>query len=105
MIKTQKDRDARRALSKALLIAAAGLGLGLAIATPRAALAQYAHLSCGQLWYQRNAIFAEYGYCFQTPQARATFGPRCYPPYGQLPPHAQRIVNAIVYWEQRKGCR
>lgn len=64
----------------------------------------YSQLSCGQLWYERNAIFARYGHCFQTPQAIATFGRRCYPPYGQLPPHARVRVNEIIAWERRKGC-
>lgn len=103
MRKNQNEQRPRPALAKALLVAAAGLG-AVAMATPQAAQAQYARMSCGQLWYQRNAIFAEYGYCFKTPQARAAFGPRCYPPYGRLPPHAQRRVNAIIAWEQRKGC-
>ncbi|MEZ5850260.1 MAG: YARHG domain-containing protein [Hyphomicrobiaceae bacterium] len=104
MTKSRFIKGPRRAATTAILMAAAGLGIGAGLVGPTAAQAQYAHLSCGQLWYQRNAIFAQYGYCFKTPQARAAFGPRCYPPYGQLPPHAQRQVNAIVYWEQRKGC-
>lgn len=61
-------------------------------------------LSGGQLWYERNAIFARYGYCFKTEQALRTFGPRCHPPYGRLPPHAQDRVNEIMAWERRKGC-
>ena len=64
----------------------------------------YGNLSCGQLWYERNAIFAQYGYCFKTQQAINTFGRRCYPPYGNLPASAQRRVNEITAWEQRKGC-
>ena len=63
-----------------------------------------AGLSCGQLWYERNSIFAQYGYCFQTPQAIAAFGTRCHPPYGRLPPYAQSRVNEIIAWERRKGC-
>lgn len=73
----------------------------MTFATPAAA---YSQLSCGQLWYERNRIYAEYGYCFQTQQAIATFGRRCHPPYGRLPPHAQAQVNAIVGWERRRGC-
>lgn len=64
----------------------------------------YSRMSCGQLWYERNAIFAQYGYCFKTQQAINTFGRRCYPPYGNLPPHAQDRVNEIIAWERRKGC-
>jgi hypothetical protein len=64
----------------------------------------YAGLSCGQLWYERNAIFAKYGYCFKTDQAISAFGRACFPPYGRLPPHAQNLVNEISSWERRKGC-
>jgi hypothetical protein len=63
-----------------------------------------ASLSCGQLWYERNAIYARHGYCFRTPQALATFGRGCRPPYGRLPPRAAERVNRIVAWERRKGC-
>ncbi len=64
----------------------------------------YAGLTCGQLWYERNAIYAQYGHCFKTDQAINAFGPACFPPYGRLPPHAQSLVNEIVAWERRKGC-
>ena len=64
----------------------------------------YAGLSCGQLWYERNRIFAAAGYCFTTPRALRVFGPRCYPPYGRLAPHRKAVVNEIRYWERRRGC-
>lgn len=82
----------------ATLAATAALGL------LTSAAGAYSNLSCGQLWYERNAIFAQYGHCFQTQQAINTFGRRCYPPYGKLPPSAQQQVNEIIYWERRKGC-
>jgi hypothetical protein len=44
----------------------------------------YSQMSCYELWYARNAIFAREGYCFTTRQAINTFGRRCYPPYGRL---------------------
>ncbi|HJZ43712.1 MAG TPA: YARHG domain-containing protein [Hyphomicrobiaceae bacterium] len=65
----------------------------------------YAAMSCGQLWYERNSIYAEYGYCFQTEQAIRAFGPACFPPFGRLPPHARRVVNEISAWERSRGCR
>ena len=72
---------------------------------PLPATAQgYGSLSCGQLWYERNKVFAEYGYCFKTDQAINAFGRACFPPYGRLPPHAQSVVNEIIAWERRKGC-
>jgi hypothetical protein len=30
--------------------------------------------SCDQLWYRRNAIFKEAGYCFRSPKAISAFG-------------------------------
>ena len=63
------------------------------------------YMSCGELWYARNAIYARQGYCFKTRRARNVFGRRCYPPYGRLSGSQQRRVNNIVYWERRKGCR
>jgi uncharacterized caspase-like protein len=30
--------------------------------------------SCDDLWYQRNAIWAAYGYCFTSPRGQSTFG-------------------------------
>ena len=71
---------------------------------PIASAQDYAGLSCGQLWYERNSIFARYGHCFRTQQAIAAFGRACFPPYGRLPPGAQSRVNEITYWERRKGC-
>ena len=64
----------------------------------------YASMSCYQLWYARNAIYAENGYCFKTAKARAVFGPGCFPPYGKLSSSEQRRVDDIIYWERRKGC-
>jgi hypothetical protein len=60
--------------------------------------------SCGQLWYQRNAIYARAGYCFQTARARAAFGENCFPPYGRLSPNQQARVNALQYQEDMRGC-
>jgi len=85
-------------------IAVGVLAFGLAGGSAPSNAQGYRELSCGQLWYERNAIFAEYGYCFKTPQAINTFGRGCFPPYGRLPPRAQRTVNEIMYWERRRGC-
>ncbi|MFG1422803.1 YARHG domain-containing protein [Roseixanthobacter liquoris] len=64
----------------------------------------YADLSCRALWYSRNAIYADRGYCFRTPDARAVFGNACFPPYGQLSASEQREVEIIRSWEARRGC-
>jgi len=66
---------------------------------------QYAQMNCYELWYARNAIYAEKGYCFKTKRARRVFGEACFPPYGKLNASEQSRVNRIVREEGRKGCR
>jgi hypothetical protein len=63
------------------------------------------YMSCQQLWYARNEIYAEKGICFKTKRARAVFGRGCFPPYGRLTPREQRRVSEIEQMEYRKGCR
>ena len=63
------------------------------------------YMSCGELWYERNSIFADEGYCFRTRAAIRTFGERCYPPYGRLNRWEKERVNTLKYWERVKGCR
>ena len=65
----------------------------------------YAGLNCGQLWYERNSIFASNGYCFKSRRAIATFGRRCHTPYGRLPNHLRRVVSEIKGWERHRRCR
>jgi len=82
-------------------IGAAALALAAApIAFSSAARAD----ACDRLWYERNSIYADAGYCFQTARARAVFGARCYSPYGRLSPGAQRQVNEIQAEEDGRGC-
>lgn len=64
----------------------------------------YSDMSCRELWYARNQIFAEKGYCFETRRARRAFGPGCFPPYGRLSPDEQDEVDRIKRWERRNGC-
>lgn len=64
----------------------------------------YAGLNCGGLWYERNAIYARYGYCFKSARARATFGSSCFPPFGRLPANLKGVVNHIKRIERRRGC-
>jgi len=77
---------------------------GMSLTTPPVHAQGYSAMSCGQLWYERNSIFAQYGYCFRTQQGISAFGRGCFPPYGRLPPGAQRRVNDIIAWERRRGC-
>ena len=64
----------------------------------------YAGLSCDKLWYERNKIFADAGYCFNSERGIAAFGNRCYPPYGELPAHKREVVREIRHYESVKGC-
>jgi YARHG domain len=79
---------------------AAIAGLGIIIGFAESASAQ----SCDALWYERNQIYANNGYCFQTARARAAFGPGCTPPYGKMSGSEQRRVNQIQTLERRMGC-
>ncbi|MDI4656747.1 YARHG domain-containing protein [Xanthobacter autotrophicus] len=91
-------------MQKTGLLFGAVAGALLALA-PAAQAQTLGELSCRALWYQRNSVYAERGYCFKTADAVATFGERCFPPYGQLTPSQQRFVDEVKAWEARKGCR
>ena len=64
----------------------------------------YSSMSCYGLWYSKNKIFADNGYCFETRKAINAFGRRCYYPYGRLSGWQKDEVNNIKYWERQKGC-
>jgi hypothetical protein len=77
----------------------------VAMATTGVAQAENLYgLSCGQLWYARNAIYARQGYCFKTDRAREAFGAGCFPPFGQLSGWQQNHVDAIQSVERQRGC-
>ena len=78
-------------------------GFFLAMA-PKVEARPYSQMSCYDLWYARNAIFARKGYCFQSARAIRTFGRNCFPPYGRLNRWEANEVDRIKYWERRKGC-
>lgn len=88
------------------LLGAAAIAISVAascLATPAVAR-DAAYMSCGALWYARNAIYARNGYCFQTPRARAVFGVGCFPPYGELRGWESNRVGELLMWERRRGC-
>ena len=78
--------------------------IGLFIASNSGNATDYSSMSCYDLWYARNQIFANEGYCFQTGKALNVFGRRCYPPYGRLNGWERDEVSRIKYWERQKGC-
>lgn len=64
----------------------------------------YSGMSCYELWYAKNAIFAKKGYCFSSQRAINTFGPRCYYPYGKLNSWEKQEVSGLRRWYHIKGC-
>ena len=85
----------------AITVAAAGM---LLEAGSFAMAQSYGGMSCNQLWYARNAIYAENGYCFKTSRAISVFGRGCFPPYGKLSNWEQQEIAKIQSWEGRRGC-
>lgn len=59
---------------------------------------------CEALWRARNAIFANKGYCFESPEGQAAFGKGCFPPYGKLAPAEEADVQRIKDVEARRQC-
>lgn len=80
------------------------LSAGLLLSATPALAQDYADMSCDELWYARNSIYARNGYCFKTARARSVFGPGCFPPYGQLRGRDRARVSEIQMWEGRYGC-
>ncbi|MCA0424378.1 MAG: YARHG domain-containing protein [Proteobacteria bacterium] len=67
-----------------------------------------AQMSCDELWYQRNAIYKDAGYCFKTASAIRTFGNAgCqFDNVNDVPLSAnqRREIAAIVAQERRRRC-
>lgn len=65
-------------------------------------------MSCENLWYVRNRIFDENGYCFKTARARRQFNnSNCYVDDEadiDLSPIEQHNVDEIVEAEAENGC-
>lgn len=79
---------------------AAALALSALAATPAAAQ------SCYDLWYARNLIYAENGYCFSTDLGRRAFaGYNCWTTNPRLSRAEQAQVRAIQAQERARGCK
>lgn len=87
----------RAALAATILIATGAMEPAIA--------QQYSGMTCGELWYARNKIYADNGFCFKTQRARQQFGEGCFPPYGRVSGYAKERIDTIQYWESRRGCR
>lgn len=59
---------------------------------------------CEALWRARNAIFANKGYCFESPEGQAVFGKSCFPPYGKLTREEEADVQRIRDVEAHQRC-
>jgi YARHG domain len=83
------------------LLLSAAMAAGLLVALPSMAFAE----SCYQLWYERNAIYDDYGYCFSTALGRQTFdNSDCYTRYPDLSYDDQQTVAYIQSQEKAKHC-
>ena len=64
--------------------------------------------SCSDLWYRRNSIFKEAGYCFKTARAIRAFGNAgcAYDEEADVPlsPRQRQIVASIQAEERDLGC-
>ncbi len=61
--------------------------------------------SCYDLWYERNLIYAENGYCFKTDLARRTFSDfSCRTDHPQFSSLEQRRIDEIKAEERERSC-
>jgi YARHG domain len=78
--------------------------LGLAASTLM--VSQASAQSCYDLWYARNQIYAENGYCFKTQLGRDTFGNSgCFTNNPKLSKYEARDVKEIKREEKKRGCK
>lgn len=89
---------------RAMILRTLVLGAAIPVLIAPVAAQNYRDMSCDQLWYARNAIYAQNGYCFQGRRAIETFGRGCAPPYGRLSAAESREVARIQAIERRRGC-
>lgn len=62
--------------------------------------------SCYDLWYERNLIYAQNGYCFSTSLAQRVFSDfSCWTKNPDLSRAEQRRVSALKAEENRRGCK
>ncbi|MBC7283769.1 YARHG domain-containing protein [Hoeflea sp.] len=83
------------------MIFTAGLVTGLFALAPAASAA-----SCWDLWYERNAIYDDNGFCFSSNLGKRTFdNSDCWTKTPQLSQWEQRRVAEIKAEERRRGCK
>ena len=83
------------------LIAALTLAIGSLVALPSVAMAA----SCYDLWYARNAIYDDNGYCFSTDLGQEVFdNSDCWTKHPHLSKKEQAEVADIQALEKAKHC-
>ncbi len=83
-----------------VLVAVAAAGMLTALTS--VAVAQ----SCFDLWYERNSIYDENGYCFSTELAQEHFdNDDCWTKRPKFSRSEQRQIEAIKEEEEDRGCR
>ncbi|MEP0944913.1 MAG: YARHG domain-containing protein [Rhizobiaceae bacterium] len=89
-------------MRKFFLVAAGAVIAFLPIA-PTTVVAQS---SCYDLWYARNLIYANNGYCFRTRLAIRTFGNAgCHTRNPRLSASERRRIARLQAEERRRGCK
>ena len=62
--------------------------------------------SCMDLWFERNQIYDDYGYCFSTKLAKRHFdNADCWTRNPDFSRRDQARINAIRAEEKRRGCK
>jgi len=62
--------------------------------------------SCYDLWYERNAIYDDNGYCFKTALGKRVFdNSDCYTSDPSFTKAEQRRIDQIRRQEKRLGCK
>lgn len=88
--------------------AAAIVLAGVVWASQSQAQVPYSAMDCDELWFARNLIFKDSGYCFRTARAIRQFGNAgCrYDDQESVPLSNvdRQNIRAIQSWEARRGC-
>jgi hypothetical protein len=83
------------------LIRPALFALGIVAASPNVAMAA----SCFDLWYERNQIYDDNGYCFKSDLALEYFdNDDCWTRHPHFTKSEQRRIDDIVAEEKRRHC-
>ena len=66
----------------------------------------FAKMSCFDLWYERNSIYDDNGYCFSTELAQEYFdNDDCWTRKPRLSKAERREIEAIKEEEEDRGCK